>query len=237
MGIDERSTNRSSRVQTQICCCLLGKAVSQWAPRGGRWAAWTTKQNKCLNNEGRTHTKILELCVIFKTHYITYIIVYNVVLFGVITRAATIPKSLHIFVWWGILSFPNTVLECLTTLMSTAAGDKQLTLMDTSLRSSLCTNVGDCSSCMQHATQTIRLEFAGLTEQQHKSVDICVTFMDFQNCYTHNNVIFLWPILEKLFSRRSSNPMLVQKLGSHPCGGQNVHLHTRVHKDLQRNAE
>lgn len=40
------------------------------------------------------------------------------------------------------------------------------------------------------------------------------------------------PILEKLFSRRSSSPMLVQKLVSHPSGGQYVHLHTRVHKDL-----
>lgn len=45
------------------------------------------------------------------------------------------------------------------------------------------------------------------------------------------------PILEKLFSRRSSSPMLFQKLESHPSGGQYVHLQTRVHKDLRDRME
>lgn len=47
-----------------------------------------------------------------------------------------------------------------------------------------------------------------------------------------DDIFILSPILEKLLSRRSPSPMLVQKLASHPSEGQYVHLHTRVHKDL-----
>lgn len=44
VSINERSTDCSSWVQTQICCRLLCEAISQRAPRGTRNAAWTAKK-------------------------------------------------------------------------------------------------------------------------------------------------------------------------------------------------